>query len=237
VTDYRAWCLKNGNDYKVCEAPAHRISTADLDKVAKDQGVELRIGDILFLRTGYIEWYNNSDTEERVRVAKKYPPDIAGIEQTEESVRWLWYNPFASSMHMHTPNYTPVSAPVPVSPSSCGYWVLRYSGSLILTRRDHHFAAVAADNTSVELRPTMASWNIHDYLLPMWGTPVGELFDLEPLSQMCQKLGRYSFFVTSAPLNVKGGIACMTPALPPCPSPPFAAIAKPRFRIWVMANL
>jgi hypothetical protein len=75
--------------------------------------------------------------------------------------------------------------------------------------RDHHFAAVAADNTSVELRPTMASWNIHDYLLPMWGTPVGELFDLEPLSQMCQKLGRYSFFVTSAPLNVMKGIACI----------------------------
>ena len=97
VTDYRAWCVKNGNDYKVCEAPAHRISTADLDKVAKDQGVELRTGDILFLRTGYIEWYNNSDTEERVRVAKKYPPDIAGIEQTEESVRWLWYDSLAPS--------------------------------------------------------------------------------------------------------------------------------------------
>ena len=45
----------------------------------------------------------------------------------------------------------------------------------------------------------------------MWGTPVGELFDLEPLSQMCQKLGRYSFFVTSAPLNVMGGIACTSP--------------------------
>lgn len=80
----------------------------------------------------------------------------------------------------------------------------------MLTLRDHHFAAVAADNTSVELRPTMASWNIHDYLLPMWGTPVGELFDLEPLSQLCQKLGRYSFFVTSAPLNVMGGIACIS---------------------------
>jgi hypothetical protein len=45
----------------------------------------------------------------------------------------------------------------------------------------------------------------------MWGTPVGELFDLEPLSQMCEKLGRYSFFITSAPLNVKGGIACKHP--------------------------
>lgn len=86
-----AWAVKNGNHYAACEAPAHRISTADLEKVAKDQGVELKMGDILFIRTGYIEWYNNSDNEERVRVAKKYPPDIAGIEQTEESVRWLWY--------------------------------------------------------------------------------------------------------------------------------------------------
>ena len=76
--------------------------------------------------------------------------------------------------------------------------------------REHHFSAIAADNTSVELRPTIASWNIHDYLLPMWGTPVGELFDLESLSRMCQKLGRYSFFVTSAPLNVMGGIACIS---------------------------
>jgi hypothetical protein len=57
----------------------------------------------------------------------------------------------------------------------------------------------------------MASWNIHDYLLPMWGTPVGELFDLEALSQKCQELGRYSFFVTSAPLNVLRGIACILP--------------------------
>jgi hypothetical protein len=28
---------------------------------------------------------------------------------------------------------------------------------------------------------------------------------------MCEKLGRYSFFITSAPLNVKGGIACKYP--------------------------
>jgi hypothetical protein len=89
--------VKNGNNYKACQAPAHRISTADLEKVAKDQGVELRMGDILFVRTGYIEWYNNADTKERVRVAEKYPPDIAGIEQTEESIRWLWYAPLLFS--------------------------------------------------------------------------------------------------------------------------------------------
>jgi Putative cyclase len=80
-----------GNRYQPCSAPAHRISTADLDKVAKSQDVELRVGDILFVRTGYTEWYNTSDKEEQIRVAKQYPPDIVGIEQTEDSIRWLWY--------------------------------------------------------------------------------------------------------------------------------------------------
>ena len=93
LLDYRAWAVKNGNNYEPCRAPAHRISAADLEKVVKDQGVELRVGDILFVRTGYTEWYNTSDTEERVRVAKQYPPDIVGIEQTEASLRWLWYGP------------------------------------------------------------------------------------------------------------------------------------------------
>lgn len=100
LLDYRAWALENGNHYHACRAPAHRISAADLEKVVKHQGVELRVGDILFLRTGYTEWYNNSDTEERVRVAKQYPPDIVGIEQTEASLRWLWYGPkYESASH------------------------------------------------------------------------------------------------------------------------------------------
>lgn len=36
---------------------------------------------------------------------------------------------------------------------------------------------------------------------------MGELFDLEELSKICKQLGRYSFFVTSSPLNVVNGIA------------------------------
>jgi hypothetical protein len=35
----------------------------------------------------------------------------------------------------------------------------------------------------------------------------GELFDLEALSKICAELGRYSFFVTSMPLNMPGGVS------------------------------
>jgi hypothetical protein len=35
----------------------------------------------------------------------------------------------------------------------------------------------------------------------------GELFDLEALSRTCKELNRYSFFVTSMPLNMPGGVS------------------------------
>jgi hypothetical protein len=42
--------------------------------------------------------------------------------------------------------------------------------------------------------------------LTEWGTPIGEMWDLETLSKVCEKEGRWTFFLTSAPLNVKGGV-------------------------------
>lgn len=39
-------------------------------------------------------------------------------------------------------------------------------------------------------------------MLAGWGMPIGELFDLEKLAAQCEKTGRYSFFVTSEPVNV-----------------------------------
>jgi hypothetical protein len=36
---------------------------------------------------------------------------------------------------------------------------------------------------------------------------VGELFDLEALADTCLELNRYSFFITSMPLNMSGGVS------------------------------
>lgn len=43
---------------------------------------------------------------------------------------------------------------------------------------------------------------LHPYFLSLFGMPIGELWDLSRLSAYCQKTGRYSFFLTSAPMNV-----------------------------------
>ncbi|KFH43981.1 hypothetical protein ACRE_052300 [Hapsidospora chrysogenum ATCC 11550] len=78
---------------------------------------------------------------------------------------------------------------------------------------DHHFAAVASDNNGVEVVPMDADWRLHDFLLSGWGMPMGEMWDLEELSRECERQGRWTFFLTSAPLNLPGGAASPPNAL------------------------
>ncbi|EJU01205.1 hypothetical protein DACRYDRAFT_22948 [Dacryopinax primogenitus] len=73
---------------------------------------------------------------------------------------------------------------------------------------NHHFAAVAGDTVAFEQFPiTDRSQCLHNYLLPLAGIPIGELFNLEELAKACEEEARWSFFFTSAPLNVPGGVA------------------------------
>ncbi|KAK8117573.1 uncharacterized protein PG998_005854 [Apiospora kogelbergensis] len=67
---------------------------------------------------------------------------------------------------------------------------------------ERHFAALVADNVS-----NGGSLALHDWCLVWWGTPLGELWNLEELSGVCSDLGRWTFFLTSAPLNITGGAA------------------------------
>lgn len=73
---------------------------------------------------------------------------------------------------------------------------------------DHHFAAVAGDTVAFESWPPKLDegWCLHEWLLVQWGSPIGEMWDLEKLSELCKQKKRYTFFLTSAPLHVKGGI-------------------------------
>lgn len=74
---------------------------------------------------------------------------------------------------------------------------------------NHQFAAVAGDNVAFESAPPADPefGMLHPILLSGWGTPIGELFDLELLAKECERLGRWSFFVSSSPLNYTGAVA------------------------------
>jgi hypothetical protein len=45
---------------------------------------------------------------------------------------------------------------------------------------------------------------LHEYVLALWGMPLGEMFDLERLSEKCKERKRWTFFFTSSPAHVKG---------------------------------
>ncbi len=77
-----------------------------------------------------------------------------------------------------------------------------------------HIAAVAADNTSVEpWPPTPQTGFMHFRLIPHLGMPIGELWYLEDLAADCAEDGVYEFLLTSAPLNVPGGVGSPPNAL------------------------
>ncbi|KAL4742113.1 hypothetical protein BDV11DRAFT_212127 [Aspergillus similis] len=79
---------------------------------------------------------------------------------------------------------------------------------------ENQFAAIASDSPSFEpaplFRPEQGVWHevtLHQWCLSAWGMPIGEYFDLEELARYCREKGRWSFFLSSIPLKVPGGVA------------------------------
>ncbi len=72
---------------------------------------------------------------------------------------------------------------------------------------DHRIAAMAADNPALEaLRVDAAVGFQHRRLIPLQGMAIGELWELDPLSEDCAADGVYEFMLVSAPLNVPGAV-------------------------------
>ena len=76
---------------------------------------------------------------------------------------------------------------------------------------NHHFAALAGDTIGFECFPAPFGAKdeviLHEWIIAHWGSPLGELWNLETLSQLCAATKQWSFFFTSAPLRVYGGVA------------------------------
>lgn len=180
LLDYAGYCRKHGQPIAPLTSTA--ITVAELESVARFQGVALQKGDILLVRSGCTEAYEQLSAAEQKALADRPTPDFIGIAPTVDTLRWMW---------------------------------------------DRSFAAVAGDAPSFERAPTAGrhtlpgglwagqAWEadmqggglLHQWMLAGWGVPIGELFDLEALARKCAELGRWSFFVSSVPLKVPGGVA------------------------------
>jgi kynurenine formamidase len=80
---------------------------------------------------------------------------------------------------------------------------------------NQHFAAVAADNPALEAWPHALEVDqyIHFRLLPLLGLAMGEMWFVEDLAADCAADGVYEFLLTSAPLNLRGGVGSPPNAL------------------------
>jgi kynurenine formamidase len=180
LLDYAAYC--EAKSIQVDTMSSTGIPLSQLHEIAKEKNIEFRAGDILFIRTGFTKSYNALSTaQQKDLTVRKNAGDFIGIEPTKATVQWIW---------------------------------------------ESSFAAVASDCPAFEQGPTSGphtaiggnwkgeSWEeemqggglLHQFLLAGWGCPIGEMFDLERLSEKCEKLGRWSFFVSSVPLKIPGGV-------------------------------
>jgi len=84
---------------------------------------------------------------------------------------------------------------------------------------DHHVAVIGTDTYAVEAMPPVTDSDfttlndggmMHQELLALLGLALGELWRLDELVRACQRDGRWSCLLVSAPLNVVGGVS--TPA-------------------------
>lgn len=93
LLDYVSWATRNGVQYNA--ASKHCITYQNLIDIARDQGVQFRVGDLLMLRTGWVKWYNEATPEERIEGCKNNHNYI-GVEGTADSIEWLWNQHFSA---------------------------------------------------------------------------------------------------------------------------------------------
>ena len=90
LLDYHEWRLKHGIEHNAFETGS--IPAATLKQIAKDQGVEIKFGDILILRSGYLDAYNKLSKDEIEVMRGKQPLTFTGVEQSDEMMEFMWSN-------------------------------------------------------------------------------------------------------------------------------------------------
>ena len=82
LLDYHEWRIKQGRDHHAFETGS--ITAEDLRAVAKEQGTEIKFGDIMLIRSGYMDAYSKLSREEIEAKRTKQPLTFTGVEQSED---------------------------------------------------------------------------------------------------------------------------------------------------------
>jgi len=95
LIDY--WLWANNNSIHYSPGDRHEIQVSQLIAAAESQGTKFQVGDILIIRTGWIQYYLSLSQEQRNELARTdKSPTVVGLAQGEESLRFIWDNHFAA---------------------------------------------------------------------------------------------------------------------------------------------
>lgn len=184
LADIGRWRAAQGRPLQYDQADP--IEPDELLECLAAQGTELREGDVLLMRTGWVGWYESLSIERRAEIAAPDALATPGLRSGERLAEVLW------DMHI---------AAIGCDNPAVEVWP---PGSLADADTE---AAVRAD------RRRLHEIFTHTLLLPMLGLPLGEMWNLEALAADCAADGRYECMFTSAPLNLPQGVASPPNAL------------------------
>jgi putative cyclase len=95
LLDYAAYADRHGISYGTFSD--HAVPLSVLLDVAREQGVTFQRGDVLFVRIGITrEWDERMTDAGKRAYAESTAPQHAGVEGTEEMLRWIWNTGFAA---------------------------------------------------------------------------------------------------------------------------------------------
>lgn len=194
LVDYAAYAEAHGIKYSPFDS--HKITIEDLEAVAQWEGLEFNHGDILIVRSGFTRGLQEARTPEKQQELMSSHRTV-GVEGSTRTARWVWDHHFAA-VAGDAIAFEQIP-PVKEDGTECD---IRGLGEYILVE-------------SSILTRLLLTWPtvLHEYFLGMFGLNIGELWDLEKLSETCARKQKYSFLLTSCPLNVPGGVGSPPNAL------------------------
>lgn len=157
-----------------------RITAGMLDATAASQGVEVGLGDIVLVRTGWAGHYTGLSKAERIAY-NDGRRRCAGLAQEHATVRWLWDHQVAV-----------------IAADNLGVEASPRDRDI-----DDDFEL---PNQEVPAKGVDHNGMLHRPLIPLLGMHMGELWMLDGLAEDCASDGVYEFLLVCKPLNVIGGV-------------------------------
>jgi kynurenine formamidase len=88
LLDVASYLASQGS--RVAGNEAKRFSVDELEATRKAQGLEIRQGDMLLIRSGWMDWYLNATPQERMAITQMQNLRAPGIAATEDMAEYLW---------------------------------------------------------------------------------------------------------------------------------------------------